>query len=113
MQYLVKIGVNSIARAWGVVRFGRVRDKCLLQVQVTKTEVFTWQDNLPVCTPWGMKREGAQAGDQWLCLLWHTGGHQWVREADAEWQGAESEGVSEHGQGSAGGGRWAGYVEHP
>ena len=44
----------------------RVRDKCLLQLQVTKTEVFTWQDNLPACTPQGMKRAGVQVGDQWL-----------------------------------------------
>ena len=43
----------------------RVRDKCLLQLQVTKTEVFTWQDNLPACTPQGMKRAGVQVGDQW------------------------------------------------
>ena len=44
----------------------RVRDKCLLHLQVTKTEVFCWQDELPACTPLGMKRAGVKVGDQWL-----------------------------------------------
>ena len=43
----------------------RVRDKCLLHLQVTKTEVFTWND-LPPVTPPGMKRAGVQVGEQWL-----------------------------------------------
>ena len=39
-----------------------VRDKCLL----SKTEVFTWQDDLPACTPQGMTRADVQVGEEWL-----------------------------------------------
>ena len=50
-------------------RFARqVREKCLLYLQVSKTEVFTWNDDLPAETPHGMKRAGVQeeVGGEWL-----------------------------------------------
>jgi hypothetical protein len=36
----------------------QVGEKCLLQLQVSKTEVFSWEESLPAETPRGMKRAG-------------------------------------------------------
>ena len=42
-----------------------VRDKCLLHLQVSKTEVFSWDGVLPPQAPQDMKVAGAQVGEQW------------------------------------------------
>ena len=42
-----------------------VREKCLLHLQVTKTEVFSWDGVLPPQAPQGMKVAGVQVGDVW------------------------------------------------
>ena len=44
----------------------KVREKCLLHLQVTKTEVFTWSGILPPEAPQNMSRGGAQVGDTWF-----------------------------------------------
>ena len=43
----------------------KVREKCLLHLQVSKTEVFTWSGMLPPQAPQDMKRAGVQIGDVW------------------------------------------------
>ena len=42
-----------------------VRDKCLLHLQVSKTEVFSWDGVLPPQAPQDMKVAGAQVGEEW------------------------------------------------
>ena len=39
-----------------------VQEKCLLHLQVTKTEVFTWSEDLPQHAPLGIARAGVQLG---------------------------------------------------
>ena len=46
----------------------KVREKCLLHLQVTKTEVFTWSGDLPPEAPQDMARAGVQVGE-----VWHPG----------------------------------------
>ena len=43
----------------------KVKEKCLLHLQVTKTEVFTWTGVSPVETPQDMTRAGTMVGDVW------------------------------------------------
>ena len=43
----------------------KVREKCLLHLQVSKTEVFTWSGILPPQAPQDMKRAGVQIGNVW------------------------------------------------
>ena len=46
----------------------KVREKCLLHLQVTKTEVFAWSGDLPPEAPHDMARAGVKVGD-----VWHPG----------------------------------------
>ena len=43
-----------------------IKDKCLLQLERSKTEVFTWDGILPAATPEGFKKAGITVGDQFL-----------------------------------------------
>ena len=43
----------------------KVRDKCLLHLQVSKTEVFTWTGVLPAQAPSDMKRAGVMLSGVW------------------------------------------------
>ena len=74
----------------------KVREKCLLHLQVTKTEVFTWSGILPPQAPQNMKRAGVLLGDTWypgyLCYGIPVGSKQYcqhmlmekVREVEGE-----------------------------
>ena len=43
-----------------------IKDKCLLQLERSKTEVFTWAGVLPAATPEGYKNAGINVGDQFM-----------------------------------------------
>ena len=43
----------------------QIRDRCLLRLQLSKTEVFSWESDLPAEVPEGMRRAGAMIDGRW------------------------------------------------
>ena len=61
----------------------QILENCLLRLQVSKTEVFSWEENLPEQAPQGMRRAGEVVDGEWehgfMCYGMAVGSDKYVR----------------------------------
>ena len=61
----------------------QIEEKCLLKLERSKTEVLTWSDKLPSCTPQGLTVAGCTVNDSFLpgfmCYGIPIGTHGYVK----------------------------------
>ena len=67
-----------------LARFAKqILENCLLWLQVSKTEVFSWEENLPEEAPPGMRRAGEVVDGEWehgfMCYGIAVGSDKYVR----------------------------------